>query len=343
MPDTAIVSPSAVNKYGADFANHPIGTGPFILKDWKREKHILLERNNNYWKGIPKVEEIRITQIREESTIYAALKSGEIDVEIMPPAEFLKDFAADPNLTVVQGGPKLFYEYFGFNNERPPFSDKKVRQAVSHAINMEAIVKHVDMEYGTFICQPMGPTVWGYDSSVKCIEYNPERAKKMLAELGWKPGPDGILEKDGKKFVIEAKIIDRQNRRYEAIQNDLRKAGSTLRSSSRVGSLLAAVTKGSMEIFNRKRLQIGDADVELYSLFHSSNIPTINLPRYRNPEVDKLLERQRAEMDKGKRLKLIHNIIQIIWMIVPLSPPLIRMTNTVANKKVKNFYIYPDD
>jgi len=345
MPDTAIVSPSAVNKYGADFANHPIGTGPFILKDWKREKHILLERNNNYWKTIPKVEEIRITQVREESTIYAALKSGEIDVEIIPPAEFLKDFAADPNLTVVQGGPKLFYEYFGFNNERPPFGDKKVRQAVSHAINMEAIVKHVDMEYGKFICQPMGPTVWGYDPSVKCIEYNPEKAKKMLAELGWKPGPDGILEKDGKKFVIEAKIIDRQHRRYEAIQNDLKKVGIDLKVIKlEWGAFLAAVTKGEYDIFNLGRdYKSGDADVELYSLFHSSNIPTINLPRYRNPEVDKLLERQRAEMDKGKRLKLIHNIIQIIMDDSPIIPSLIRMTNTVMNKKVKNFYIYPDD
>jgi peptide/nickel transport system substrate-binding protein len=180
---------------------------------------------------------------------------------------------------------------------------------------------------------------------VKCIEYNPERAKKMLAELGWKPGPDGILEKDGKKFVIEAKIIDRQNRRYEAIQNDLRKVGIDLKVIKlEWGAFLAAVTKGEYDIFNLGRdYKSGDADVELYSLFHSSNIPTINLPRYRNPEVDKLLERQRAEMDKGKRLKLIHNIIQIIMDDRPIIPSLVRMTNTVANKKVKNFYIYPDD
>jgi peptide/nickel transport system substrate-binding protein len=345
MPDTAILSPAAVKKYGADFVNHPVGTGPFILKDWKRESHLLLERNNNYWRGVPKVEEIRITQIREESTIYAALKSGEIDVEIMPPAEFLKDFEQDPKLTVKRGEPKLFFEYFGFNCEKPPFNEKKIRQAVSSAIDMEAIVKHVDMDYGKYICQPIGPTVWGYDPSVKCPEYNPEKAKRMLAETGWRPGADGILQKEGKKFVIEAKIIDRQVRRYEAIQSDLKKMGIDLKITKlEWGAFLGALTKGEFDLFNLGRdYKSGDADVELYSLFHSSNIPAINLPRYRNPEVDRLLERQRAEMDKNKRLNLIHEIIRILMDDQPVIPSLVRMTNTVSNKRVKDFYIYPDD
>ncbi len=345
IPDISMVSPAAVKKYGSDFSTHPVGTGPFVFKEWKRENYVLLERNPNYWKATPKTEVIRIRQIREESTIYAALKSGEIDVEIIPPPEFLKDFGKDPDFVVTRGGAKLFYEYYGFNNEKPPFNDKKVRQAVSHAINNEAIVKQVDMDYGKLICQPMGPTVWGYDPSVKCVEYNPERARKMLAEAGWKPGPDGILEKDGKKFIIHANIIDRQERRFEVIQSDLKKVGIELELQKlEWGAFLDACVKGNFDIFNLGRdYKSGDADVELYSLFHSSNIPYINMARYRNPEVDKLLERQRTEMDKEKRLKLIHEIDRRIMDDMPLLPSLIRMTNTITSKKVKNFYIYPND
>jgi peptide/nickel transport system substrate-binding protein len=345
IPDIAMVSPAAIKKYGPDFSNHPVGTGPFMLKEWKRENYILLERNPSYWKAIPKTDIIRITQIREESTIYAALKSEEIDVEIVPPPEFLKDFEADPRFVVTPGGPKLFFEYYGFNNERPPFNDKKVRQAVSHAINNEAIVKFVDMAYGKQICQPMGPTVWGYDPSAKCVEYNPEKATRMLAEAGWRPGPDGILEKEGKKFVIYANIIDRQERRFEVIQNDLKKVDIDLKLQKlEWGAFLDACVKGEFDIFNLGRdYKTGDADVELYSLFHSSNIPYINMARYRNSEVDKLLEKQRTEMDKEKRLKLINEITSRIMDDMPLLPSLIRMTNTITSKKVKNFYIYPND
>jgi len=345
MPDTSIVSPAAVKKYGKDFSTHPVGTGPFVLKEFKREKHVILERNANYWMGTPKIEKIRITQIRESSTVYAALKSGEIDVEILPRAEYLDDFEKDPNLNLDRGGPKLFFEYFGFNNGRPPFNEKKIRRAVAHAINTEAIVKHVDGAYGKYICQPLGSTVWGYDPSIKCIEYNPEKAKGMLAEAGWKPGSDGILEKEGKKFIVEAKIIAPQLRRFEAIQSDLKKVGIEVKIKSlEWGAFLSSVVKGEYDLFNLGRdHKSGDADAELFSLFHSSNIPAVNLARYSNPEVDRLLELQRSEGDREKRLELIQQILKIITDDVPLIPTMVRMTNTVSNKRIKNLAIYPDD
>lgn len=345
LPDAAMVSPAGVKKYGTDFKDHPVGSGPYKFKSWKREQELLVERNEDYWGGMPKVENVRVVLIRERGTMYAALKSGEIDVLPDPPGEFLKQLSADPSINVDQGGPKTFVEYIGFNCEKSPFNEKQVRLAVSHAINMKALVKEVIMEYGSQICQPISPIIWGYDPSIGCIEYNPPKAKEMLTAVGWKAGPDGVLEKDGKKFVIHAPIFGQQAPRYEAVQHDLKKVGIDLKVRFyEFGAFLGQLQQGTFDMFWIGRDYVsGDPDVVLYNLFHSSSAPYPNIARYKSAEADKLLELQRGELNEGKRLDLIHKLIRLVMGDMPIMPTFVRMTNTSTNKKVQNLYTYPDD
>jgi peptide/nickel transport system substrate-binding protein len=181
-------SPTAIRQYGARaVGQHPVGTGPYRFVDWVREDHITLEANRSYFRrGLPKTPRLIMRPIKDNSARLLALKAGEVNAIENPNTDDVKAMQADPGFKLAFR-PAFNTGWFRFNMNVPPFQDKRVREAVSVAINRRAIVQGLYGEFGQVADQHMPPMMWGR-GDVKPVPYDPSRAKRLLAEAGYAGG-----------------------------------------------------------------------------------------------------------------------------------------------------------
>ncbi len=183
----SIVSPTAVMKWGPDYPTHPVGTGPFRFASWDRGQRVVLEKNPTYWKYPVKVERVIYRPIVEDQARLTELLTGTLDVIVGVPADFVSQLEQNAKITLLkQVGAHVWY--LGMNNQKKPFDDKRVRQALNYAVNKDAIVKDVLKGTGAASRGPVLPGTWGADPALKAYPYDPERAKKLLAEAGYPSG-----------------------------------------------------------------------------------------------------------------------------------------------------------
>ena len=213
-----VVPKEEVEKYGADFGKHPVGTGAFKLAEWTLGQRIVFERNADYWhKGLPHLDKITFEIGQEPIVALLRLQKGEIDVpgDGIPPAKF-QEVMADPEqkARVVEGG-QLHTGYVTMNTTMAPFDNVKVRQAVNMAINKARIIQIINGR-AVPANQPLPPSMPGYDKEYKGYPYDVAKAKALLAEAGH---PDGF---DTQLFAMNT---DPNPRIAQAIQQDLAAIG----------------------------------------------------------------------------------------------------------------------
>src|SRR2546425_359293 len=183
----SIVSPTAVKKLGVDYALQPVGTGPFRYVAWDRGQRVVLERNAQYWKSPVKVERVIYRPIVEDQARLTELLTGALDLIVGTPPDFVAQLENNPKVTLLkQVGAHVWY--LGINNQKKPFDDKRVRQALNYAVNKEAIVRDVLKGTGSMSAGPVLPGTWGADAGLKPYPYDPERARKLLADAGYPGG-----------------------------------------------------------------------------------------------------------------------------------------------------------
>ncbi len=207
-----------VEKYGADFGKHPVGTGAFKLADWTLGQQLVLERNPDYWKqGAPHLDRITFQVGQEPLVALLRLQRGEVDIlgDGIPPAKFLEVMqSAEWKDNVVEGG-QLHTGYVTMNVNVPPFDKKEVRQAVNHAINKDRIVKLINNR-AVPANQPLPPSMPGYAKDYQGYAYDPAKAKELLQAAGLG---------DGFETVLYANNTDPNPRIAQAIQQDLAAVG----------------------------------------------------------------------------------------------------------------------
>ncbi|ESZ44334.1 peptide ABC transporter substrate-binding protein [Mesorhizobium sp. L2C054A000] len=213
-----VVPKEEVEKYGADFGKHPVGTGAFKLAEWTLGQRIVFERNADYWhKGLPHLDKITFEIGQEPIVALLRLQKGEIDVpgDGIPPAKF-QEVMADPEqkARVVEGG-QLHTGYVTMNTTMAPFDNVKVRQAVNMALNKARIIQIINGR-AVPANQPLPPSMPGYDKDYKGYPYDVAKAKALLAEAGH---PDGF---DTQLFAMNT---DPNPRIAQAIQQDLAAIG----------------------------------------------------------------------------------------------------------------------
>lgn len=189
----AISSPAAIQKYGEKYGMPEagcVGTGPFKFKEWVEGDHITVVANDEYWGGRPKVDEIVWRVIPDDSARFLALKAGDIHATEQATVEDLAAAEADPNLYIMTR-PALNTAYLAFNYKIKEFQDVRVREAVAHAINKQALVENFYGKYGLVAKTFLPPLVMGYNDAIQDWEYNPDLSKQLLAEAGF---PDGLSE-----------------------------------------------------------------------------------------------------------------------------------------------------
>ena len=314
---TAILSPAAIEKYGDAIGHNPVGgTGPFRFVEWARGDRIVLAANEDYWGGRPYVDELIFEFVVEDAARLAMLAAGEAHVVFRVPAADVPWLEADPTINVSHV-PGVRTMYIAFNYQREPFTDVRVRHALNYAVNKEEIVEYVLGGAGRVSDAPMVPEVFGYARQTP-FEFNPERARELLAEAGFPDGFSFTLHHPTGRYVMDAAIA-------EAVQAQLREVGVeaelvTKEWATYLGFLRTPLDESTMESFMLGWGSITlDADFSLFSLFHSGEWTPVGRNRffYKNEEVDRLLEAARTIIDPTARLEMYERAIELIWQDAP--------------------------
>ncbi|OKP05812.1 ABC transporter substrate-binding protein SapA [Xenorhabdus eapokensis] len=161
----------------------PVGTGPFMLEDYQMDQFIRLVRHDNYWKGKPRMEQIVIDTGAGSTGRISKLLTGECDVLAYPDANQWNILHDDPNLRqTLRSGMNI--AYLAFNTSKPPLDQLAVRQAIAYAINNQRLMKSIYYGTAETAASILPRASWAYDNRAEITEYNPEKSRKMLNELG---------------------------------------------------------------------------------------------------------------------------------------------------------------
>lgn len=337
MQAFAIVSPTAVMKYKQDFAQNPVGSGPYKLKVWEKKQKIVLEANTEYWGGAPHLKIIIFRSIPDNNTRLQEMMAGKLHVMDNPDSNHIKALEDRLKSKVkFAKAPGFNVGYLAVNHEKKPFDNVKVRKAIAHAINKKAIVDAVYNGYGIVAKNPMPPTMWGYNDSIQDYEYNPEKAKALLKEAGLEKG----FTTDLWAMPVPRPYMPDGRKVAEAIQGDLAKVGITVKIVSYDwGTYLKETSDGkhSMALLGWTG-DIGDPDNFLYVLLDKDNAvkPAQNISFYKSDKLHDLLIKAQVESDVKVRTKLYMDAQKVIHddaALVPLahSEDVLPMVASVEN------------
>lgn len=282
------------------FNQKPIGNGPFKLKSWNADHTITLERNEDYYGTIPKLDEVVFRAVLDANTRILQLKTGEIDLALVEPNQLASTKESDPYS--VHEIPTADYRAVMYNFELPLFQDEQVRQAMNYAVNRDELVKGILAGKGEAASGPLQKS-WAGTSDAEAYTYNPQKAEQLLAEAGWVKGHDGVLTKDGQRFEFEL---------VSPIQDTVRVALANVVSEQLKPFGIVAkpkpVDRNAIKYNAEEALIIGwgsefDPDDHTYRLFHSSEIGDgrYNFGSYRNTKVDELLLLARTTTNQNER------------------------------------------
>lgn len=326
----------------------PIGNGPYRFVEWKTGKQLLLERNPNYWdkEKIPHIKKILFKVIPDNTISLQVLKKGELDLTNLRPIQWVRQTNSEKfNEHFVKH--KYFtpgYRYIGWNLRRPYFSDKRVRKALAHLINREAIVNKLEYGLGKITTGPFW--VFGYENNpnIEPIPYDPQAAKKLLAEAGWvDEDGDEILEKDGQKFEFTFLIpagADFYTRLATIMKKDFEEAGINM--DIRTMEWATFVQHLNARKFDAVSLAWSFGfDEDPYQVWHSSQAEKgSNFVGFVNEEADRLMEQAREVFDKEKRANLYHRFHEIIHEEQPYAFLYSGPALLVRDKRFKNVKVY---
>ncbi|RME82033.1 MAG: ABC transporter substrate-binding protein [Planctomycetota bacterium] len=327
-------------KEAEKISRYPIGTGPFIFRKWIKDDRIIFDRNPSYFGGAPKIKRLILKVIPQNSARAAALKAKQIHIMDFPNPQEIKDLKKLPYIKIIQQ-EGLNVGYLAMNTRKKPFDNVKVRRAIYQAINRKAIVKAVYEGFGKVAVNPLPPTIWAYNPNIKDYEYNPEKAKELLAQAGY---PNGF-ETDLWAMPVPRPYMPSGRKIAEAIQADLAKIGVKVKIVSYDwGIYLEKVEKGehSMALLGWTG-DNGDPDNFLYVLLssQSTKVPASNIAFYSNPEFDRLLEKAKRITLRDRRRELYWKAQEIFHRDVPWVPIAHSIVVEPMLKNVQGFKLDP--
>ncbi len=308
------------------FARKPVGSHYYQLESWSVKEKISLIRNLYATQGAPKIDRLISRFIPDPATQFLELMADNIDVMNLDPIQYTRIVPARPEMKKKIALYKELgngYTYLGFNLKRAPFNDVRVRQAINYAIDKQELIDGVLLGLGEPVAAPYKPGTRWVNPQLKPYAYDPAKAKQLLKEAGFEDHDgDGILDRNGKPFAFE--ILTNQNKQREMsavlIQRRLKDIGIDVK-----------IRVLEWASFLGRYIKPGDFDVvvlgwslsldpDQYSIWHSSqNKPgQFNFINYNNPQVDKLLEQGRLELDQDKRMKIYHEFSRILLEDSPI-------------------------
>lgn len=332
--------------------NAPVGTGPFVFKEWKKGDHILLEKNPNYWQaGKPYLDKIVFRVINDASSRAAALESGEVHLAGLSPVP-LNDvvrLAKLPHLAVETKG----YDYMSpvymieFNTRKGPMADPKVRQAFAHAIDRAALTRIVWFGFGAPATSPVPSTIKAFHSPPADVQYkfDVKKAEQLLDEAGYKRGADG------KRFKITHDFLplgtDYQ-RTAEFLKQQLARVGVEveIRSQDLPTYYRRIFTDYDFDTTSGYYGAFPDPVQGLQRLYWSKaaakGVVFTNATGYSSGKMDSILEGAQSENDVQKRFAMFADMQKVAMTDLPVLPLMEMRFFTIASRKLHNHTVTSD-
>ncbi|RLB15677.1 MAG: peptide ABC transporter substrate-binding protein [Deltaproteobacteria bacterium] len=319
------------------FNRHPIGCGPFVFREWKADQYIILDRFEQYWEGPPNYKEYVFRIIPDLLTQEMEFYAGTVDSYSVQPHQVAR-LTQDPRFQSFSG-TSFGYTYIGYNMRREPFKDRRVRLALSMAINVDEIIRYVLYGQGERITGPFVKQTDYYNHNIKPVPYDPEGALALLAQAGWRRNKEGWLEKNGKRMQFT--LITNSG-------NDLRKAVLAIAQDAwkRIGiDVRTDVLEWS--VFIQERIDKADFDAvilgwqmgiepDLYQIWHSSQTHPyqLNFVGFKNKEADDLIIKIRQEYNHEKQVAYCHKLHEIIAHEQPYTFLYVSKWTAVLDKRI---------
>jgi ABC-type transport system substrate-binding protein len=299
------------------FNRTPIGTGAFKFAEWRTNEFLRVERNPDYFDAPgPWLDGIVYRFMPDQLTLRLAFETHQVDFWGAEPWT-VTAFVGDPRFDVFTS-PTSSYTYIGWNLKRPLFQDPLVRRALAHAVDVPSMVRYILYGHGLQSTGIFTPQMWFFDPSITPLAHDLEKARQLLAEAGWKPGPDGILQKNGERFSFTL-ITNNGNEVRRDIatlaQDGLKKLGIEVK-----------VELYEWAVFLKNHINKGDYDAmvlgwslgnsyDQFQIWHSSqaNPEQLNVVGYKNPKADRLLDEIRQEYNREKIIAMASELQRTIY------------------------------
>ena len=288
------------------------GTGPFVATSVSGEEMVLV-KNENYWNGDVKLDELHVKSITDGDTLTAALQAGEIDASYGLPYASYPLFESNSAYTI--GTCETSRQFFGKMNYNSEITkDEAVRKAIAMGIDKAGFVDTLLQGHGAVSKGPFPASFAFGDNTVTALEYNPEEAKKVLEDAGWKEGSDGIREKDGKKLSI--KWLTYPSRQElpllaESAQATLKEIGIDVQINN-TKEHKTFWKDGDFDVYVSAMVTAPTGDPEYFFTTHCLTDSSSNHEGYSNPDLDAKAAELHKEFDEAKRAKLATEMSQII-------------------------------
>jgi peptide/nickel transport system substrate-binding protein len=350
--------------FNRDFHRNPLGPGSFVLADPERDlitgERIVLRHRSDYWApDLPEQEDAWVDRVlykvvNDAESALVSFKRGDLDVMSLNPLQHTRP---DTNSAkFLERADKREYvsptfSYIGWNQKRPMFADARVRRALSHFVDKEAIVKTILKGLGVPVESPIFVERSEYNRALDPWPYDPELGKRLLAEAGWSDGDgDGILDKriDGKREPLRFEIISNSG---NAVRRDV---GLTVIDEFKRAGIGAGFREIDWSImldkvnkFDYDAVILGWAmsvqAPDAYQIWHSSQaVPGgSNHIAYSNPEVDHILEVYRKEFDPERRKELYDRFQEILYGEQPYTFLFMQKSVTTWDRRFRNVNWYP--
>lgn len=352
----AIVSAAALAANGGDsMTQNPVGSGPYMLESFEPGQEVVLVPYEGYWGGKPALDKIVLRYIPEAATRVAALKSGSVDIIDNLPTHMITSIEADSSLQVLSG-PSLRPMGFAMQTTKPPLDQKAVRQALNHAVPVEAIADKLFFGFARPSDAPLAFNTFGHRGN-QPYDYNPEKAKELLASAGYTDSDgDGMLDKDGETLSLTLLspegVFASDLLITEVVANALNAVGidakiEKIEKGAFWDGLRVPVAEASWDLgmfgFNPSN---ASGSYHLDSLFTSNadNVgrPSVwNIARYQNGDVDALLAEAKSTVDPEKRAMLLGDAQAIIWDEAPYIWLQVNDIVSAASADVKGAEVWP--
>ena len=325
---------------GEEMTQHPIGSGPFKFVSAETDREVIIERNDEYWGGPPKLARVRFAVVPDETTEALELRKGSCDLAInsyLTP-DTVVALERDPNIKVDRGaGTRL--AYLGFNLRDPILKDVRVRQAIAYALDRRPMIEYLWRGLAQPARSILPAQSWAYNGDVPAYEHDPEKAKRMLDAAGY-PALNGV------RFHITMKTSTDANTRLmvAVIQQQLRVVGIALDIRSfEFATFFSDVQHGAFQMYGLRWIG-GNEDPDIFEYaFHSSKFPPNGANRnyYSNPKVDALIDKARREIDPKARKPLYAEVQSILAEDLPYINLWYLDNVMVHTNRVRNLRLNP--